>query len=97
MKSKLNQLFKFLTKTRKRVVLILMMLCVDAYPCAFIYFNNIDGVNIVGAVGPFLLFALVSDTLEFSWFKLVSSKLISNTAALLLSNDIMSSSQLDTV
>lgn len=69
MKSKLNQLFKFLTKTRKRVVLILMMLCVDAYPCAFIYFNNIDEVNIVGAVGPFLLFALVSAVVCFFAFR----------------------------
>ena len=55
MKTKLNQLFKALTKTRKRIVLILMMLCVDAYPCAFIYFNNIDEVNIAGAIGPFIL------------------------------------------
>lgn len=69
MKSKINALFKALTKTKKRIVLILMMLCVDAYPCAFIYFNNIDEVNIAGAIGPFLLFVMVSAVVCLISFK----------------------------
>lgn len=71
MNSKINAVFKALTKTRKRIVLVLMMLLVDAYPCAFIYFNNIDEVNIAGAIGPFLLFVAVSAVVGMITFRIM--------------------------